>query len=173
MALLAATRRDTEAPTLPLAVVVLAPIAAIGLQSFVPVHFSPFQLLDLPLLLVIYFAIARRSAITGVAAGSIIGILQDSLTRQPLGVFGITKTVIGYLAGSLGSRIDTDNYVARLLYIFVLTFLHSGLYWLLVHRLLAEPAGWSWAHEPIRAAVNAVMGVVLFAFLDMTRGNER
>jgi rod shape-determining protein MreD len=173
MALLAATRRETEAPALPIVLVLLAPVAAIGLQSFVPVHFAPFQVLDLPLLLVIYFAIARRSAVTGVFAGAIIGILQDSITRQPLGVFGITKTIIGYLAGLLGNRIDTDNYVARLLFIFVLTFLHSGLYWLLVHRLLAEPAGWSWVHEPIRAGVNAVVGVALFAVLDLARRNER
>jgi rod shape-determining protein MreD len=172
MALLAASRRETEAPTLPLAIVLLAPVLAIGLESFVPVHFAPFAILDLPLLLVIYFAIARRSPVTGIFAGATIGILQDAMTRQPLGVFGITNTVIGYLAGLVGNRIDTDNYIARLLFTFFFTLLHSFLYWLLVHLFLAEAVGWSWIHEPLRAAVNAVVAVLLFAVLDLTRRGE-
>ena len=172
MALLAASRRETEAPTLPIFILLFAPLLAIGLESFVPVHFAPFAMLDLPLLLVIYFAIARRSPVTGTFAGAIIGLLQDAMTRQPLGVFGITNTVIGYLAGLLGNRIDTDNYAARLLFTFFFTLLHSFLYWLLVHRFLAEPANWSWIHEPLRAAINAVVGVLLFALLDLTRGGE-
>jgi rod shape-determining protein MreD len=172
MALLAASRRETEAPTLPIAVLLLAPLLAIGLESFIPVHFPPFALLDLPLLLVIYFAIVRRSPVTGTLAGAIIGILQDAMTRQPLGVFGITNTIIGYLAGLVGNRIDTDNYTARLLFTFFFTMLHSFLYWLLVHRFLAEPVAWSWVHEPLRAVVNAVVGVILFALLDLTRQPE-
>ena len=172
MALLAASRRETEAPTLPILVLLIAPLLAIGLESFVPVHLPPFAILDLPLLLVIYFAIARRSPVTGTFAGAIIGILQDAMTRQPLGVFGITKTIIGYLAGLVGNRIDTDNYIARLLFTSFFTLLHSFLYWLLVHRFLAEPVAWSWVHEPVRAIVNGVVGVVLFAILDLTRRGE-
>ncbi len=172
MALMAASRRETEAPTLPLYVLLLAPVLAIGLSSFVPVHFPPFAWLDLPLLLVIYIAIVRRSAITGTFAGALIGVLQDGLTRQPLGVFGICKCIIGYLAGLVGNRVDTDNYTARLLFTFVFTLLHSALYWVLMQRFLSEPVGWSWLHEPLRAAVNAIVGVVLFALLDLTRGRE-
>jgi rod shape-determining protein MreD len=172
MALLAASRRETETSSLPIWVVLLAPVLAIGLASFIPVHFAPFSILDLPLLLVIYFATVRRSPISGILSGATIGILQDALTRQPLGVFGITNTVIGYLAGLVGNRIDTDNYTARLLFTFIFTLLHSFLYWLLIHRFLAEPASWSWIHEPLRAAVNAVVGVILFALLDLTRRGE-
>ncbi len=172
MALLAASRREAETATLPFYIVLFAPLLAIGLESFLPVHFAPFAMLDLPLLLVIYFAIARRSPVTGVFSGAIIGVLQDAMTRQPLGVFGITNTVIGYLAGLVGNRIDTDNYVARLLFTFLFTLLHSFLYWLLIHRFLAEQVSWSWIHEPIRAVLNAVVGVILFAILDLTRRTE-
>ena len=170
MALLAASRRETEAPTLPFWLVLLAPVLAIGADSFLPVHFAPAAVLDLPLLLVIYFAIAKRSPVVGLCSGAVIGILQDALTREPLGVMGITKTVIGYIAGLLGNRIDTENNGARVLFVFALSLLHSGLYWVVVERLLAQPLGWSWVHELIRAAVNAVVGVLLFALLDLTRG---
>ena len=170
MALLAASRRETEAPTLPVWLVLVAPVMAIGVDSFVPVHFAAAAILDLPLLLVIYFAIAKRSPIVGLCSGAGIGILQDALTREPLGVFGITKTVIGYIAGLLGNRIDTENPVARLLFTFALSLLHSGLYWVVVERLLAQPLDWSWVHELLRGLVNALVGVLLFALLDRTRG---
>jgi len=169
MALLAAARRETEAPTLPIWLVLIAPLLAIGFDSFVPVHFAPAAIVDLPLLLVIYFAIAKRSPIVGVCAGAVIGILQDALTREPLGVFGVTKTVVGYIAGMLGNRIDTENHAARVLFTFVLSLLHSGLYWVLVSQLLNQPLGWSWLHELIRGAVNAITGTLLFAFLDLFR----
>lgn len=173
MALLAASRRETEAPTLPFWLALVAPLLAIGIDSFLPVHFAPAGLLDLPLLLVIYFGIAKRSPVVGLCSGAIIGILQDAITREPLGVSGVSKTVVGYIAGQLGNRIDTDNHAARLLFTFALSLLHSGLYWVVLERLLAQPVGWSTLHEFIRAMVNAVAGVVLFAVLDLTRGNPR
>ncbi len=169
MALMAASRRETEAPTLPIWVVMLTPLLAIGIDSFLPVHLPPASILDLPLLVIIYFAIARRSPVVGLLSGAVIGILQDALTREPLGVNGITKTVVGYVAGMLGNRIDTDNHGARLLFTFLLSLLNSGCYWVLVEKLLAQPLGWSWMHELIRAGVNAVLGVLMFALLDMTK----
>ena len=35
--------------------------------------------------------------------------------------------------------------------------------------MLAEPMVWNWVREPIRAAVNALVGVVIFALLDKTK----
>ncbi len=169
MALLAASRRETESTTLPVWLVLAAPILAIGIDSFLPVHLALAAILDLPLLLVIYFAIAKRSPVVGLCSGAAIGIVQDALTREPLGVFGITKTVVGYIAGLLGNRIDTENPIARLLFTFALSLLHSGLYWLIVERLLAQPLGWSWIHELLRGLANAIVGVLLFALLDRTR----
>jgi rod shape-determining protein MreD len=173
MALMAASRRETEAPPLPVLLVLLAPLFAIGLDSFLPVHLPFTAILDLPLLVVVYFATVKRSPVVGACAGGVIGILQDALTRQPLGVNGITKTVVGYIAGLLGNRIDTDNPVARLLFLFVLFLLHSCVYWVLVHKLLTEATPWNWTHELVRAAVNAPLGVVLYGLFDMARGPER
>jgi rod shape-determining protein MreD len=167
-----AARRDTEVQSYPLLVFILAPLLALGLQSFASLHFSRFELLDLPLLVTIYFAISRRSPIGGTIAGALIGIAQDSLTRQPLGIYGICKSIIGYLAASLGVRVDTENHGTRLLLTFCFIFLHSGMYWLLVRRLLAQPYLWSWLHELIRALVNAIVAVALFALLDRTRRKE-
>jgi rod shape-determining protein MreD len=144
-------------------------VLALGLQSFVSLHFPLFATLDLPLIVVIYFAISRRSPTAATIGGALMGIAQDALTRQPLGVFGISKAVIGYLAGSLGVRIDTENHGMRLLLTFLFVLLHNAIDWVLVRHMLAEPMVWNWIREPIRAGVNALIGVVIFALLDKAK----
>jgi rod shape-determining protein MreD len=98
-----------------------------------------------------------------------MGLAQDALTHQPLGVFGIAKAVIGYLAASIGGRVDTESHIARAIMVFLFVLLHNGIVWLLVRRMLAQPMGWSWLHEPLRAAINAVVAVVIFALLDRVK----
>jgi rod shape-determining protein MreD len=170
--LVAASRRDVEVQSYPLIVFILVPLLALGLQSFVSLHFQRFDILDLPLLVTIYFAISQRNPISGTITGGLIGIAQDALTRHPLGIFGICKSIVGYLAASLGVRIDTENHGTRALLTFGFVFLHTGMYWLLVRRLLAQPYAWSWVHELIRAAINTVVGVILFALLDLAKRKE-
>ncbi|QNI32487.1 rod shape-determining protein MreD [Alloacidobacterium dinghuense] len=170
--LIAASRRDVEVQPYPLIVFVLVPLLALGLQSFVSLHFQRFDILDLPLLVTIYFAITRRNPIAGTITGGVIGIAQDALTRQPLGIFGICKSIIGYLAASLGVRIDTENHGTRALLTLAFVFLHSGMYWVLVRRLLVQPYAWNWLHELLRALINMVVGVILFALLDLAKRKE-
>jgi rod shape-determining protein MreD len=172
MALLASTRREADVQSFPLLLFFLTPPVALGLQSFLSLHFSRFDMLDLPLLVTIYFAITWRNPITGTLAGAAIGIAQDALTHHPLGVFGICKAVIGYLAGSLGVRIDTENHGTRLLVNFVFVMLHGGIFWVLVRRMLAQPIAWNWLQELIRAVINALVGVALFALLDFAKRRE-
>lgn len=172
MTLMASTRREADAPSFPLALYVLVPLLALGIQSLASLHFPPFAMLDLPLIVVIYFAITRRSPVASTIGGALMGIAQDALTRQPLGVFGICKAAVGYVAGSLGVRIDTENHGMRLLLTFLFVMLHNGIDWVLVRHLLAEPMAWNWVREPIRAGVNALVGVVIFALLDLAKSGE-
>ena len=67
--------------------------------------------LDLPMMVVIFFAVARRNPVSGCITGAIIGLLQDALggPSHPIGMFGITDTIIGYAASSLGVKIDVEN----------------------------------------------------------------
>ena len=157
MALMASTRREADERSFPLLIYVLIPAAGAGAAV---VHFSAlsaFATLDLPLMVVIYFAMTRRNPATSTIGGAVVGIAQDALTRQPLGVFGIAKAVIGYVAGSLGVRIDTENHGMRLLLTFLFVMLHNAIDWVLVRHLLAEPMVWSWVHELLRAVVNALV----------------
>jgi rod shape-determining protein MreD len=166
------SRREIEAESYPWFLYVLVPLAAIGLQSFVTLHFARFSVLDLPLLVTIYFGITGRNPIAATLLGTIIGLAQDGLTHLPIGVNGIAKASIGYLAASLGVRIDTENHGTRLLLGFVFTVLHSAIFLLITRRLLALEVDWSWVHELIRGVANALVGVALFALLDRAKHRD-
>jgi rod shape-determining protein MreD len=172
MALMASTRREADDQSFPLLIYVLAPALALGLQSYVPLHLPIFAMLDLPLMVVIYFAMARRSPMGATIGGALMGLAQDALTHQPLGVFGIAKAVVGYVAASLGVRIDTESHGTRLLLTFLFILLHNAIDWVLVRHLLAQPLVWNWLHELLRAVINALIAVVLFALLDRAKSRE-
>jgi rod shape-determining protein MreD len=150
-----------------------AMIIALFLQTSVPVYFPKFSVLDLPLLLTIYFGLSRRNPSTGLLLGMTIGLLQDSLSGPtvPLGLYGIAKTVIGYLASSIGARLDTEHPLARFALTIVFFGLHQGLVVLTRRLLLAQPEVWFTMRMGIGAAVNAVVGVLLFMLLDRLRKN--
>lgn len=150
-----------------------AAIVALFLQTSVPVYFPKFAVLDLPLLITIYFGLSRRSPSTGLLLGMTIGLLQDSLSGPtvPLGLYGIAKTIVGYLASSIGARLDTEHPVARLMLTAVFFGLHQGLIVLTRRILLAQPEAWFTMRLGIAAAVNAVVGVFVFMLLDRLRKN--
>lgn len=173
MALLTAhSRRDVEVHSFSWLVSVLVPLVALGLQAYLPLHFGRFGIVDLPLIITVYFAVARRNPITGTLTGAIIGIAQDALTQRPIGINGISQAIIGYLAASIGVRIDVENPGTRLILNFGAAMLNSAITLLIVHRMLAMEAPWSWVHELIRAVVNSLLAVVLFALLDRTKRED-
>jgi len=103
--------------------------------------------------------------------GMVIGLAQDALSGPtvPLGFYGIAKTVIGYLASSIGARLDTEHPAARFALVFSFFVVHQGIMVLIRRLLLAEPETWINLHLLIAAAVNALSGTVLFLALDRLR----
>lgn len=154
--------------------IVIATFLALLLQTVVPAYFPKFTILDLPLLVTIYFGLSRRNPSTGLLLGMSIGLLQDSLSGPtvPLGLYGIAKTVIGYLASSIGARLDTEHPAARFALV-MLFYAVQHIILLLVHRLLlAQTEPWFTSHMAMAAALNAVVGTLLFVALDRLRRNR-
>jgi rod shape-determining protein MreD len=141
------------------------------LQAFVPVYFHSLAILDLPLLITIYFGLSRRNPSTGLLLGMAIGLVQDSLSGPtvPIGLYGIAKTIIGYLASSIGARLDTEHPAARFALTVIFFGLQQGILGLERRILLAQPEVWFTIHLGIAAVINAVVGVVLFTLLDRLR----
>jgi rod shape-determining protein MreD len=154
--------------------VVIVTIIALVLQAVAPVYIPKVAVLDLPLLVTIYFGLSRRNPSTGLLLGMVIGLLQDSLSGPtvPLGFYGIAKTVVGYLASSIGARLDTEHPAARFALIAGFFVVQQAILVLIRRLLLAQPDAWFNLHLAIAALVNAVLGIFLFAILDRLRRNS-
>jgi rod shape-determining protein MreD len=150
-------------------VMMVVPLAAILFQFFVPRFFDFLRFVEMPLLVVVYFAVVRRSQISGLLVGAIVGLAQDSLSKHPLGMFGIDKTLVGYFAASVGLRIDVDHSIVRLILTFFFYIFHQVLYWVMVRALLSQPMELEPQSTALLALLNAVIGVALFHFLDKLR----
>lgn len=161
------SRREVEQQSFSLVVAVFVPIGAILLQVLLPRLIPKLAILDLPLIVTLFFAVSRRSPIAGTVTGACIGLLQDVLTSHPIGVNGMAKSVIGYAAASLGSRIDVENTASRALLTFLFSLLHSALLYLINRRLLGiHGFHLLWLHELIRSLVNTLVAIPVFLLLD-------
>jgi rod shape-determining protein MreD len=145
---------------------ILIPLVAVFLQAFVPLRFHFFTIFDLPLLVVIFFAVARRSPVAGLLTGAAIGLLQDSLTGHPLGLYGIAKTAVGYGASSLGVKLDVENAGSRFLVVLFFYVVHEIVYFTVARGLVGLTLQWSWPRELGSGLANACLAVALFALLD-------
>ena len=61
-----------------------------------------------------YLSLTQRSQVGGLLTGALIGLAQDSLSKNPLGMFGICKTLVGYFAASIGVHFNVENTFIRL-----------------------------------------------------------
>lgn len=139
---------------------------ALFLQAFVSRRFAAFSYIDLPLLVTIFFAMARRNPISGLLTGAVIGLAQDALGGLPLGLYGIAKTVVGYGASSLGVKLDVENAGSRLLVTLGFYFVHAAVYFIVARDLVSLSLTWSWSRGLPAGLANAVLGVFLYFFLD-------
>ena len=148
---------------------ILIPLTAIFLQALCRCDFPFFTIFDLPLLVTIGFATARRSPLAGLFTGGLIGIFQDALTPHPIGLYGIAKTVVGFGASSLGIKLDVENAGARFLLTILFYVVHEVVYFLIARGLIGLHMQWSWTHEIGSGVANAVLGVLIYALLDRVK----
>ena len=162
-------RRDMGVHSYPFLVYGLTPLAALVLQAWLPRLVLGYTWFDLPLVVTVYFALARRNPIQGTLMGAGMGLFEDALTHHAIGVNGIAKTVAGFLAGSVGVRIDVENHTIRTMVTFLLSLLSSVIYFSIYRVLLGLNLEWSWLTELMKAIMNALIATVLFPLLDRTR----
>jgi rod shape-determining protein MreD len=167
------SRRELDQYAFHPAVTLLVPVVCILLQVVLPKTFPRLAILDLPLIAVIFFSVARRSQIAGTMTGTLIGLFQDGLTNHPFGVNGIAKGIIGYIAASIGFAVDVENLVNRIVLNFCFSLLQSGLLYLIARWLLGDATVRLLpVHELIRAVSNTAVAIPLFYMLDRFRVRE-
>jgi rod shape-determining protein MreD len=150
--------------------VLLTSFLALVLQAFLHKYGHWAELIDLPLLVTIYFGVSRRNPVSGLFLGAAIGIIQDGLSHDnPIGMFGIAKTLVGYIASSVGARVDTEHPASRFGLIFLFFHFHQIVLTIMQRVLLDEPERVFSGRLLLDSLVTAAFGVVLFALLDRLR----
>jgi rod shape-determining protein MreD len=167
------SRRELEEYHFSPFALLFVPLGLILLQALLPKIFPRLLILNLPLIAVVFFAVGRRNPIFGALTGAFIGLVQDALTGQPIGVFGLANTIIGYAASSIGIQVDVENLTTRLVMNFVFSLFQSVLLFL-IHRTMLGDAGShiSWVHESARAGINTAIAIPLFLLLDRLKRRE-
>jgi rod shape-determining protein MreD len=160
------TQREGESSRFRVWVLIAVPLAAILFQVYVPLFFEFLAFLELPLLVTVYFALMRRSPVAGLFVGALVGLVQDSLSRNPLGMFGIVKTLVGYFAASVGLRFDVEHPFIRFGLGFFFFVFHQFFYWVLSRSLLGVQVSFELQRTLVVGVLNAVVAVSLFHFLD-------
>jgi rod shape-determining protein MreD len=150
-----------------LPVTIGVPLVALIVQAYIPKYFPGFAVyVDLPLLVTIFFAMARRNPVAGLFTGAIIGLVQDMIGSREIGIYGIAKTVVGYGASSLGVKLDVENAGARLLVTLGFYLVHSAVYFTVARGLVNSTLHWNWGPGMLAGLVNAFLGVILYFVLD-------
>ena len=151
------------------AIVSVAAFAALLLQTFLPLKLPLARLMDFPLLIVIYFALMRRERVFGMAVGTSLGLLQDALSHGFIGVFGIAKAIVGYMAASASTHFELESLTARTVLTGVFVLVHNLCLAALQHVILEAPPPF----QPVAAAsavlVNVALGLIIFQILDRFR----
>ena len=146
-----------------------AALLALLLETFLPLKLPLARLMDFPLLITVYFALLRRDKLFGIGLGTALGLMQDALSHGYIGIFGIAKAIVGYLAALASTRFDLDSLVARTVLTGALVLVHSLTVAALQHLLLETPPPF----QPLTVAssilVNAALGLILFQILDRFR----
>ena len=151
------------------AILSLAVLVALLLQTFLPLKLPMARLMDFPLLIAIYFALMRRDKVFGIALGTGLGLLQDALAHGYIGIFGIAKAIVGYLAASASTRFELESLLARTVLTGVFVLVHNLCVFVLQYALLEVAP----AFHPLATAsavlVNVALGLIIFQILDRFR----
>jgi rod shape-determining protein MreD len=150
--------------------VILAVVVALALQTTLARFLVRGAIaVDLVLVAVVYVALTSGPA-TGLLAGTFAGLVQDALSSSVIGIGGLAKTIVGFLAGVIGTQFIVSQPLPRFVVFFGASILHAlvfiGLYVLLDLRHFDAP----YTAVAGQAAANALVGVLAFQVVELLPG---
>jgi rod shape-determining protein MreD len=124
---------------------------------------------DLVLVAVVYVALTT-GPVSGMLAGSVAGLIQDALSSGVVGIGGLAKAIVGFLAGAFGQQFIVTAPLPRVVMFVAATALHAavfmGLYQVLGLRAFPAP----WKVVMTQALGNALVGIIAFAVIESLPG---
>jgi rod shape-determining protein MreD len=125
--------------------------------------------LDLVLIVVVYLALVS-GPVSGLLLGSVAGLVQDSLSSGIIGIGGLSKTMVGFLAGLLGTQFIVTAPLSRFMVFVLCTLVNAGifmgLYTVLGLRQFDDP----WTPVLSQAVGNGIVGVVGAQLIELLPG---
>jgi rod shape-determining protein MreD len=124
---------------------------------------------DLVLVVVVYVALTSGPA-TGLLTGAFAGLVQDALSSSVIGIGGLAKTIVGFLAGVIGTQFIVSQPVPRFVVFFCASVVHAVVFMGLYALLDLRHFGTSYASVAARSAANAAIGVAVFQLVELLPG---
>lgn len=149
--------------------VVVALFFAFLLQAVLPLTFPQARLFDFPLVVMIYFSFLRRSKAFGTGLGTAVGLLQDALSHHYLGLYGMAKALVGYLAAAASVKFEPEGLLPRFVLASVLVLVHNTFLAALEHALLEFPPRFVLWDQATGVLFNVALALVVFQILDRFR----
>src|SRR5262245_62220484 len=99
-------------------------------------------------------------------AGSVAGLIQDSLSTGVVGIGGLAKATVGFVVGALGQQFIVTSALPRLVIFLGATVgyqaLFMGIYVLLQQRSFPSP----WKAVAKQVLGNGNVGMIVLSFVD-------
>lgn len=124
---------------------------------------------DFAFVVVVYVALSS-GPVTGLLTGALAGLVQDALASGVIGIGGLAKTVVGFLAGIIGTQFIVAQPLPRFVVFFGATVLHAAIFMGLYVLLDLRHFGTPYAAIAGQATGNAVVGVVAFQLVELLPG---
>jgi len=121
-------------------------------------------------LVVVVFAGLKAGPVAGLLAGTFGGIVQDSLASGIIGVGSLAKTVVGFLAGVMGTQFILAQPGPRFVVFALASVAHSAIVVGTYEMLGAREFGWPGAALGLTALGNAIIGVLAFQAAELLPG---
>jgi len=125
--------------------------------------------IDLVLVAVVAVALTT-GPVSGMLAGSVAGLIQDSLSTGVLGIGGLAKSVIGFVAGAISQQFILTSALPRFVMFVGATVAHSALFMGLNVGLGLRTFPSPWKAVASQAIGNAVVGVMSFTIVEAIPG---
>lgn len=152
------------------AVVIVAIVGALALQTTLSGMLAGGAIaVNLVLVAVVYLALSY-GAVTGLLAGMVGGLAQDSLAGGIVGIGGMSKTLIGFFVGVLGAQFNLSTTVPRLVMFVAATLVHQAVFEGLHAMIGGRPFAIQLSAALIQALANAVLGIVAFFIVEQGPG---
>jgi len=145
--------------------VILATAIALALQT----SLAGTNAVDFVLVVVVYVALTY-GPVTGLLTGTFAGLVQDALASGVIGIGGLAKTIVGFLAGVIGTQFIVAQSLPRFVVFFGATILHAVVFYGLYMVLNLRQFGSAYAAIAGQALSNALVGVVAFQLVELLPG---